>query len=140
MRRLTLVAALAVLAWPQFAAAVGTPAGDTISNQATVSWDALSGPDSGTSNLATLSIDEVIAVTTTLQTVGNVVVVPGAIGELLTYRVENVGNGIEDFALIVFNAAVRDDFDPALNGILIRPGSSRRLGVQRHSGPWTASR
>lgn len=119
MRRLTLVAALAVLAWPQFAAAVGTPAGDTISNQATVSWDSLSGPDSGTSNLTTLSVDEVIAVTTTLQTVGNVVVVPGAVGELLTYRVENVGNGIEDFTLIVFNAAVTDDFDPVLNAIFV---------------------
>lgn len=119
MRRLSLLAALALLAWPQLAPAVGTPAGDTIDNQAAVSWDTVSGPAATTSNLVSLSVDEVLAVTTTLQTAGNVIVVPGAIGELLTYRVENVGNGIEDFTLTIFNAAVTDDFDPLLNTIYV---------------------
>jgi uncharacterized repeat protein (TIGR01451 family) len=119
MRRLTLLLTLALLAGPRPAPAVGTPAGDTIDNQAAVSWDTVSGPGATTSNLLILTVDEVIAVTTTLQTVGNVLVAPGAVGELLTYRVENVGNGAEGFTLTVFNAAVTDDFDPLLSGIFV---------------------
>ena len=119
-------AALALLAlallcvWPLRAGAVGTAAGVSIANQASVTWDTVSLPGaSTTSNVATVTVDEVIAITTSLQTVGNVIVAPSAVGELLTYRVENTGNGIEDVTLTVFNAAVTDDFDPIANAIYV---------------------
>ena len=119
-------AALALLAlallcvWPLRAGAVGTAAGVSIANQASVTWDTVSVPGaSTTSNVATVTVDEVIAITTSLQTVGNVIVAPSAVGELLTYRVENTGNGIEDVTLTVFNAAVTDDFDPIANAIYV---------------------
>ena len=99
--------------------AAGTPAGDTITNQASVSWEAAGAPGADTSNVLVLTVDEVLAVTTTLQTVGNVVVAPAATGELLTFRVENTGNGVEAFTLTVFNATVTDDFDPVLNAIYV---------------------
>ena len=115
--RLLLALALLGAAGPAWAA--GTPAGDSISNQASVTFEAGGAPGSSTSNLHVITVDELLAVSTTLQTIGNVLVAPAATGELLTFRVENTGNGIEDFTITVSNAAVSDDFDPVLNIVYI---------------------
>ena len=114
LRPLALAAALLA---PAFALA--SPAGTPISNQASVTYVAGGSPGAAISNVVTFQIDEVIDVDVTLLTVGNVIVAPAAVGERVTFRVENVGNGAEPFTLAVFNGAVTDDFDPIANAIFI---------------------
>ncbi|MBW2279319.1 MAG: hypothetical protein JRG82_01155 [Deltaproteobacteria bacterium] len=110
---------VALLAPAVSARGAGTPAGDTVTNQASLTFEAGGAPGSSTSNVHVITVDELIAVSTTLQTIGNVLVAPGATGELLTFRVENTGNGVEDFTLAVSNAAAGDDFDPSLNTVYV---------------------
>jgi uncharacterized repeat protein (TIGR01451 family) len=70
-----------------------------------------------TSNPHVLTVAEVVDADVTLLTIGNVLVNSPASGQVLTYRVTNLGNGIDTFALTVNNALVGDAFDPALASI-----------------------
>jgi len=99
------------------ARAVGTAAGTDITNTASVTADVGGSPVTATSNPHVLTVAEVVDVDVTLLTIGNVLVNSPASGQVLTYRVTNIGNGIDTFALTVNNALVGDAFDPALASI-----------------------
>jgi uncharacterized repeat protein (TIGR01451 family) len=116
-QRLPLALAAVLALFAARAQAVGTAAGTDITNTATVTADVGGSPVTATSNPHVLTVAEVIDVDVTLLTIGNVLVNSPSSGQVLTYRVTNVGNGIDSFALSVNNALVGDDFDPALAAI-----------------------
>jgi uncharacterized repeat protein (TIGR01451 family) len=99
------------------AQAVGTAAGTDITNTASVTADVGGSPITATSNPHVLTVAEVVDVDVTLLTIGNVLVNSPSSGQVLTYRVTNIGNGIDTFALTVNNALVGDAFDPTLASI-----------------------
>lgn len=111
-RALAAACALAALA-SSGARAVGTAAGTDITNTASVSADVGGSPVTASSNPNVVTVAEVIDVDVTLLSVGNVLVNTPSSGQVLTYRVTNVGNGVDTFALSVNNAlAGGDQFDP----------------------------
>ncbi|MCZ6675332.1 MAG: hypothetical protein O7C75_20575, partial [Verrucomicrobia bacterium] len=80
--------------------AAGTSAGVTISNQATVDYKVgtVDQPQE-TSNLYTFVVDRKINLTVATTDGSAVNVTPGTIDNVLTFTVQNLGNGIQDFAL-----------------------------------------
>jgi uncharacterized repeat protein (TIGR01451 family) len=106
------------LAAPAFAA--GTPAGTVINNSATATYDLPGGgQDSVTSNVVSLTVDELLDVSVASTDGGDVAVVPAAANQVLTFRVTNAGNGSEAFRLTARDNAGGDDFDPAATSIVI---------------------
>lgn len=106
------------------ARAAGTPAGTAVSNTAQASFvmgGTAFGPISASVNFA---VDELIGVDVTLQNAGPVNTVPGATGELLTYRVTNTGNGVDTFTLLTNSNVVGDQFDPIPAGIYLDANGS----------------
>lgn len=98
--------------------AIGTAAGTNITNTASVTADVGGSPVTATSNPHVITVAELIGVDVTLLTIGNVLVNSPASGRVLTYRVTNLGNGIDTFALSVNNALVGGDvFDPVLASV-----------------------
>ena len=69
------------------------------------------------------AVDELIGVAITLQNAGPVNTVPGATGELLTYRLTNTGNGVDTFRLLSNSNVVGDQFDPIPAGIYLDSNS-----------------
>ena len=99
------------------ALAVGTAAGTDITNTASITADVAGTPVTATSNPHVIRVAEVIDVDVTLLSVGNVLVNTPDSARVLTYRVSNVGNGVDSFALSVDNALGGDQFDPVLASI-----------------------
>ena len=102
------------------AAANGTLAGNKIDNIATATYS-LPGGGSGsvTSNLVSLTVDELLDVTVAWSDGGDVVVQPGLTGQVLTFTVTNTGNGSEAFALSARNTLSGDNFDPTAFSIYL---------------------
>lgn len=96
------------------ARAIGTAAGSKIDNIATATYS-LPGGGSGsvTSNLVSLTVDELLDVTVAWSDGGDVIVQPGLTGQVLTFIVTNTGNGSEAFALSARNTLSGDSFDPS---------------------------
>jgi uncharacterized repeat protein (TIGR01451 family) len=115
LRALGAVATFAIAA--AGAHAVGTAAGTDITNTASVTADVGGSPVSATSNPHVVTVAEVIDVDVTLLTIGNVLVNSPASGQVLTYRVTNLGNGVDSFALSVNNALGGDAFDPVFASV-----------------------
>ncbi|HEU4431337.1 MAG TPA: hypothetical protein VFT98_21435 [Myxococcota bacterium] len=115
LRALGAVATFAIAAVG--AHAVGTAAGTDITNTASVTADVGGSPVSATSNPHVVRVAEVIDVDVTLLSIGNVLVNSPASGQVLTYRVTNLGNGVDSFALSVNNALGGDAFDPVFASI-----------------------
>lgn len=113
VRALALCGAVALLTLAQPALAAGTAAGTAITNTATVSADVGGTPVTASSNADVVTVAEVIDVDVTLLTIGNVLVNTPSSGQVLTYRVTNVGNGVDRFALTVNDAIGGDQFDPS---------------------------
>lgn len=109
-RLLTLLGALALLAPPLTAHAVGTAAGTSISNQATASYDVSGTSATSNSNTDTITVDELIDVTTVSQNASNVAVNSPSVDRVLTFEITNTGNGVEDFELTATNRT-GDQFD-----------------------------
>ena len=103
-----LVAALAV---SRPAAAAGSPAGLPIDNTAQVAYTLGAASLTESSNTVRIVVAEVVDVTVTLQS-PTVTVAPGAVNQVLVYRVTNTGNGGESFRLTLDNVVGGDDFDP----------------------------
>jgi len=102
------------------ARAAGTPAGTIINNSATATYDLPSGgQDIVTSNIVSLTVDELLDVSVASTDGGDVSVAPGATGQVLTFRVTNAGNGSEAFALTALDNVGGDDFDPSASAIVI---------------------
>jgi uncharacterized repeat protein (TIGR01451 family) len=103
---------------PAFAA--HTQAGTVINNNATATYDQPGGGTSSvTSNTVSLTVDELRDVGVAWTDGGDVVVAPGATGQVLTYRVTNAGNGSEAFRLTARDNAGGDDFDPSTTSIVL---------------------
>jgi uncharacterized repeat protein (TIGR01451 family) len=102
------------------AAATGTAAGSVINNTATATYS-LPGGGSGSvdSNTVSLTVDELLDVSVAWSDGGDVPVLPGATGRVLTYLVTNNGNGSEAFVLSARNALSGDDFDPSAYAIYL---------------------
>lgn len=102
---------VALLAAPLDAHAVGTPAGTTIANTASVSFSLGGSTVTTSSNTASLTVAEVVDVVVTLQS-PTIAAPAGASGQVLVFLVSNTGNGPEIFSLIADSALPNDDFDP----------------------------
>ena len=108
----------AAIASPAFAA--GTLAGTDIENTATASYET---PGGGTivvdSNKVIIKVDELLDVTVTSSDPGDVATSPGNTGNVQSFQVTNTGNGEEAFTLTPDVAVAGDDFDPALQQLVI---------------------
>jgi uncharacterized repeat protein (TIGR01451 family) len=102
------------------AQAARTPAGTIINNSATATYDRPGGgQDVVTSNVVSLTVDELLDVSVASADGGDVSTAPAAINQLLTFRVTNAGNGSEAFVLTARDDAGGDDFDPAATSIVL---------------------
>lgn len=91
--------------------AVGTLAGTSVPNQAQVSYILGGVPGSGSSNITTFLVAEVLDLNVTLQS-STVLVTAGDINRTLLFTLTNTGNGTETFPLALDNLVAGDDFDP----------------------------
>jgi uncharacterized repeat protein (TIGR01451 family) len=113
-----LVAGMSCTAAPAYAAR--TPAGTIINNSATATYDLpAGGQDSVTSNIVSLTVDELLDVSVASTDGGDVATAPTAVNQVLTFRVTNAGNGSESFVLTARDTAGGDDFDPIATSIVI---------------------
>ena len=102
------------------AQATGTLAGTKIDNTATATYSLPNGGSgSVSSNTVSLTVDELLDVTVAWADGGDVSVLPGLTGQVLTYTVTNTGNGSEAFALTARNSLSGDDFDPTAFAIFL---------------------
>ena len=100
--------------------AAGTPAGTIINNSATATYDLpTGGQDSVTSNIVSLTVDELLDVSVASTDGGDVATFPAAVNQVLTFRVTNAGNGAESFVLTARDTVGGDDFDPSATSIVI---------------------
>jgi len=90
----------------------GTPAGATIENTATVSFDIGGTPVTQSSNTVAMTVDERLDVVVVAQS-PQLLVSPGDTNRSLLFTVTNTGNGSEAFALSLDSTLPGDDFDPA---------------------------
>ena len=101
----------------QAAFAAGTAAGTDITNQATANYTVASTNYTENSNTTTTRVAEILNVDVVWQDAGNVTVIPGDTGRVLTFQVTNTGNGTDDYTLAGLSTLGGDDFDPTLVGI-----------------------
>jgi len=111
---------LSLLAFAGHAQAVGTPAGTSIVNTASVTYTNEFGAVlSVNSNPATVQVDEVLNVTVANLDAGNVAVSSPDADKPLTFRITNTGNGSETFRLTANLALAGDQFDPVFDRIVV---------------------
>ena len=102
------------------AEAAHTPAGTVINNSATATYELPGGGETTiTSNIVSLTVDELLDVSVASTDGGDISVAPGAIAQVLTFRVTNAGNGSEAFRLTARDNAGGDDFDPTATAIML---------------------
>jgi uncharacterized repeat protein (TIGR01451 family) len=102
---------------PAFAA--GTVAGTTIGNNATATYDLPSGGQASVdSNTVSLVVDELLDVSVARSSPGDVTGAPGATA-ILSFTLTNAGNGSERFRLSTRQAIGGDQFDPAVNAVIL---------------------
>jgi uncharacterized repeat protein (TIGR01451 family) len=94
--------------------ALGTPAGTTINNKATVNYTMGAINYSLISNTNTLRVDEVLNNTVTWQdALPGVTVSPGQTNQVLTMKLTNTGNGVDTYTLSAISTQVTGtDFLP----------------------------
>ena len=109
--------------------AVGTGAGTVISNTATLNYSLFGTPVAPVSDTVNFTVDEIIDVVVTWQDGANVPVVSPDTDRVLTFLVTNIGNGSEDFSLVVDNAIAGDQFDPANARVYIDNGNGTYDGI-----------
>ena len=118
LRGALLGACAAGLGAPAFAA--GTPAGTSIANVATATYDLPGGSEASvTSNTVTLTVDELLDVGVALADPGDVITTPGATNQVLSFTITNAGNGSESVALATREAIGGDQFDPSVTSIVL---------------------
>jgi len=111
-----------LIAWltllPANASAVGVPAGTTIQNQASASYNVGATSLTAQSLVSSLSVDEIIDVDVTLQS-PPVPVGPNDTDQVLTYLITNTGNGVEVWEFDPNSSLPGDDFDPVFASIYL---------------------
>ncbi len=105
-------AALIVSA-PAFAA--GVPAGTLIENTAEASYTLGGINQTVPSNTVTVTVDEILDVAVASLDGGNVAITSG--GAVLTFTVNNAGNGPEAYEITIDPAISGDDFNPVVTAI-----------------------
>jgi uncharacterized repeat protein (TIGR01451 family) len=113
------ITAVAVLLPAVQAGAAGTPAGTDITNQATVTYTVDSVVHSQSSNIVTTTVAELLEVNVVWQDAAPVEVNPGALSEVLTFRLTNTGNGTDSYTLSGQSVLPGDDFDPTLGDLYL---------------------
>jgi uncharacterized repeat protein (TIGR01451 family) len=105
--------------------AVGVAAGTPIDNTATVDFTVGTVTSTATSNTVQVVVAEILDVDVTPPAT-RTPVAPGTTGQVLSFRVDNLGNGPEAFLLVANNAVTGDAFDPvaASPAIYIDSGSA----------------
>ncbi len=100
--------------------AVGTVAGTTISNTASVTYTGSNGTAvTVPSNKVDLRVDEVLNVTVGSAETGDVPAQPGATNQVAKYTLTNTGNGSEGFRLAAITTIGGDAFDPTATSIVL---------------------
>lgn len=123
LRKNTMWAAVTAVSAGAFATpalAAGTPAGTSITNVATATYELPSGEEASIdSNVVTLTVDELLDVSVAWGDPGDVATSAGLTGQRLKFTVTNGGNGAEAFALATVANGGGDDFDPAVTSIVL---------------------
>ncbi len=145
MKTLLSVAVLAAMTNPTWAAPIGTPAGDTISNTASIVYDvggttqtAIESSEGGNSvpgsgSPTTFIVDEKVDLLVTPDS-GVTVSAPGTT-VAITFTLTNEGNGTRDFSFASLAAiAAGDDFDPTTcstpaNEVAVISGDTRTITI-----------
>ena len=106
-----------------FTLAAGTTAGTTISNQATVTYDAGAGQVTATSASVNITVQELINATMQNQQVGDLAVSVNETGTVLKYTLTNTGNGAEAFKIVASNIT-GDQFDVNFTNVYVDDGDN----------------
>lgn len=126
---------LALLCLPLATMAAGTPAGTIISNIATLEYSVDGTPFTPeNSNVATLRVDELIALTLTWQDGSPVTVDTPDANTPLTFALTNTGNGSETFTLSRNLALSGDQYDPLASSTPLYVESNGTPGLQTGVG------
>jgi uncharacterized repeat protein (TIGR01451 family) len=97
----------------------GTPSGTPIDNTATIDYTVGGvGQTQIVSNTASFVVDNKIDLTVATVDLALVVVVPGAVSQVLTHTVTNDGNTPQDYSLQA-QASAADEFDATLVGVFV---------------------
>ena len=111
--RVTALTVCLLVWWANVAHALGTAAGTSIANTATVDYTLGSDPTAHTSAASdAFTVVEIIDVAVTWQDGANVPVATPQANAALTFQVSNTGNGPEDFLLSADHNIAGDDFNP----------------------------
>lgn len=114
---LSLLLVLALLCGARAAHAVGTPAGTTITNAATINYSVAGVPATANTNVVSFRVDELISVRVTPPAAPTAVNSPDT-NRTLLFTVSNVGNGPEAFTLTPnLNPPVADQFNPQTGAV-----------------------
>lgn len=121
-RSALLLAGAAFVAIPTMSSAAGTRAGTLINNTATATYDH-GGPTLDVdSNNVELRVDELLDINVTWEDPADVPTTPNATGQVLTYSVANIGNGVETYGLSTVSTIGGDNYDPTVTQIVIDDG------------------
>ena len=103
----------------------GTPAGTSITNVATATYELANGDEASVdSNIVTLKVDELLDVSVAWSDPSDVSASAGGTGQLLKFTVTNGGNGTESFTLATLANGGGDDFDPSVTSIVLDSNSN----------------
>lgn len=105
-------ATITAIALPSAAMAAGVPAGTPIDNTAEATYTIGGVTETVPSNTVTVQVDEILDVAVQSLDGGNVAIDDN--GAVLTFQVNNTGNGPEAYEIEVDPAIVGDDFDPSI--------------------------
>lgn len=100
----------------------GTAPGTVLEYSATATYSITSNGQTQTGSLSTsttITVAELIDVSTTWQDASNVSVSPGQTNAITTFKVTNSGNGTETFKLSVNAAVAGDNFDPSFVSVYL---------------------
>ncbi len=112
--------------WSDPAGALGTAAGTTITNSATVNYTMGGSAQSETASHS-FEVLEVIDCVVTWQDAANVSVNTPHSDRVLTLQLTNTGNGPEDFRLAVNDAVAGDDFNPSVQDVYLESNGAAGL-------------
>lgn len=101
--------------------AAGTGAGISISNQATLSYDAGAGTINSDSNTVSFKVQELTKGTVAKLDAGNISVSSPQTNAAMKFKIKNDGNGDEGFKIVVSQDS-GDDFDVTLGSFYIDDG------------------
>lgn len=104
-----------------YAHAAGTTAGATITNQATVSYDAGAGTVTASSGSVSFKVQELVKGTIAKLDAGNINVSSPETDAAMKFKLKNDGNGDEAFQILVTQDS-GDDFDVTLGSFYIDDG------------------